>query len=293
MSRVVSVLIWIQRGILNRPKETECYDCLLVTGQSHKSSNVEHMPSYKRLSKPVGEFRDKTSVRRSRFLENQSKTRQSVFEELREKALDALLNHTIEESTLNTPSNSADKPRNKHQNQFAPKSSQYVSSQLIIPDFLIDVPANLASEWFAFLRPEGKRVVVIASGGHCCIFDKSGYFLDSFPTALPPSGCTILDGVLVTPPFHSMNGNSSDIQDLHYLTEENLKVLENEGGSEEVYRSSNDSIESEISDVKRKKRKRKKAPKQWIAICDCLCWNDCAMADSTAECRYFMLKSRY
>lgn len=259
--------------------------------------------TFKRPTKPVGAFRDKTSVRRSRFLEEQTKLRKSFFEELREKALDALLSHATDE----TPeiSETAQKVRNeKNKNrQFAPNASQYVSRQLVIPDFLVDVPADLGHEWLAFMRPEGQRVVLIASGGRCCVFNKSGFFVESFQTALPSNGCTILDGVLVTPP-------QVDCSSHHPLElEEDAKILDTDnrrdsnGGRTEC--SIEDSFELSngsdvmnssamiVGHVKTKKVKRKKKSRlHWIAICDCICWNDCSMGESSAECRYFMLKSR-
>lgn len=256
--------------------------------------------AYKRPTKPVGKLRDKTSVRRTRFLEQQAKGRKFFFEELREKALDALLSYSAGNDAKEDPSHlhSSIEHKSQKRSQFPSKSCPYLSNQLVIPDFLVDVPADLPTEWLAFLRPEGQRVVLIASGGHCCVFGKSGFFVESFPTALPPAGCTILDGVIVTTP--SENNDNAWSYPLTLSDEVRGCFLLDEKVNEEQRRNDDESFEAEKDlgtagsmSFKKMDEQENESKQHWISICDCICWNDCDMAESSAECRYFMLKSRW
>mmetsp|Transcript_4173 Transcript_4173/g.15000 ORF Transcript_4173/g.15000 Transcript_4173/m.15000 type:complete len:425 (+) Transcript_4173:127-1401(+) len=62
---------------------------------------------------------------------------------------------------------------------------EFYSKQLMQPEWLLDIPANTATEWIVLPRPEGVRCLIIASGGSTVSRQRNGKMLHRFPSALP------------------------------------------------------------------------------------------------------------
>jgi len=58
-------------------------------------------------------------------------------------------------------------------------------SQLMMSEWLVEVPSDFSSNWIAVLCPVAKRCLVVASRGRTKAFSKSGYCLDVHPSHLP------------------------------------------------------------------------------------------------------------
>ncbi|MGH0170492.1 UNVERIFIED_CONTAM: hypothetical protein FKN15_059001 [Acipenser sinensis] len=60
-----------------------------------------------------------------------------------------------------------------------------VSSQLMLSEWLVDIPSDLATEWLMVVCPVGKRSLIVASKGSTAVYTKSGYCVNRFPSLLP------------------------------------------------------------------------------------------------------------
>lgn len=58
-------------------------------------------------------------------------------------------------------------------------------NQLMLSEWLVEPPADLASNWILILCPEGRRNFVIASNGLTKVYSKSGKMVRKFPSNLP------------------------------------------------------------------------------------------------------------
>ncbi|XP_055821786.1 uncharacterized protein LOC129890242 [Solanum dulcamara] len=61
----------------------------------------------------------------------------------------------------------------------------WFAKQLMLPEWMIDVPDNLNTDWYVFARPAGKRCFVVSSNGTTISRLRNGILLHHFPSALP------------------------------------------------------------------------------------------------------------
>ena len=80
-----------------------------------------------------------------------------------------------------------------------PKADSSFAEKLMFPDWLIEKPNDLNSNWLVQLRPEGKRCILLISHGRVHIRSKQGRLLTPVPIMEPSLislGTTILDCVV-------------------------------------------------------------------------------------------------
>ncbi|XP_071794822.1 snurportin-1-like [Asterias amurensis] len=65
---------------------------------------------------------------------------------------------------------------------------RYYRNQLMLSEWLVEVPTDLAKDWLMVLCPVGKRTFVVAAKGKTSSYSRSGYRLSTFPSQLP-GGC--------------------------------------------------------------------------------------------------------
>lgn len=65
------------------------------------------------------------------------------------------------------------------------EARKWFSKQLLLPEWMIDVPDRLNEDWFVFARPSGKRCFVVSSNGATISRLRNGSMLHRFPSALP------------------------------------------------------------------------------------------------------------
>lgn len=58
-------------------------------------------------------------------------------------------------------------------------------NQLMLSEWLVEVPVDLAEKWLMILCPEGRRNLVVAWNGSTKVYSKSGKQVKSFPSNLP------------------------------------------------------------------------------------------------------------
>ncbi|VVB12647.1 unnamed protein product [Arabis nemorensis] len=60
-----------------------------------------------------------------------------------------------------------------------------IRQQLMLPEWMINIPDNLSRNWFVLARPAGKRCFVVSSDGTTVSRVRDGSILHRFPSALP------------------------------------------------------------------------------------------------------------
>lgn len=65
------------------------------------------------------------------------------------------------------------------------RARQWFAHQLMLPEWMIDIPPRLKSEWYVLPRPAGKRCLVVSSNGTTVSRLRNGRILHCFPSALP------------------------------------------------------------------------------------------------------------
>ncbi|GFO14599.1 snurportin-1-like [Plakobranchus ocellatus] len=65
------------------------------------------------------------------------------------------------------------------------KPGRYYKDQLMLSEWLVEVPSDFSTEWITVLCPVARRCLVVASRGTTRAFTKSGYCIRSFPSHLP------------------------------------------------------------------------------------------------------------
>uniref|UniRef100_V9KM21 Snurportin-1 n=1 Tax=Callorhinchus milii TaxID=7868 RepID=V9KM21_CALMI len=59
------------------------------------------------------------------------------------------------------------------------------ANQLMLSEWLVDVPSDLAEQWLLVVCPTGKRCLIVASKGSTAAYTKSGFCVNRFPSQLP------------------------------------------------------------------------------------------------------------
>eukprot|EP00897_Mesotaenium_endlicherianum_P004247 jgi/Mesen1/3850/ME000207S02868 len=70
-------------------------------------------------------------------------------------------------------------------NLWGQKAREWYAQQLMLPEWMLDVPPRLPQDWYVMARPEGKRCLVITSNGTTVSRLRNGRILHRFPSALP------------------------------------------------------------------------------------------------------------
>ncbi|KAJ4712572.1 snurportin-1 [Melia azedarach] len=65
------------------------------------------------------------------------------------------------------------------------EARKWFASQLMLPEWMIDVPDRLSHDWYVFARPAGKRCIVVSSNGTTVSRVRNGSIFHHFPSALP------------------------------------------------------------------------------------------------------------
>nr|XP_003943047.2 snurportin-1 isoform X1 [Saimiri boliviensis boliviensis]XP_010329149.2 snurportin-1 isoform X1 [Saimiri boliviensis boliviensis]XP_010329150.2 snurportin-1 isoform X1 [Saimiri boliviensis boliviensis]XP_039324872.1 snurportin-1 isoform X1 [Saimiri boliviensis boliviensis] len=118
----------------------------------------------------------------------QSERRQRLLELQKSKRLD-YVNHArrlAEDDWTGMESEEEDKKDDEEMDiDTVKKLPKRYANQLMLSEWLIDVPSDLGQEWIVVVCPVGKRALIIASRGSTSAYTKSGYCVNRFPSLLP------------------------------------------------------------------------------------------------------------
>ncbi|PRQ16994.1 hypothetical protein RchiOBHm_Chr7g0190291 [Rosa chinensis] len=108
------------------------------------------------------------------------------------------------------PSSSTDYDLRDASKLKGPAARKWFAKQLMLPEWMIDVPHRLPHDWYVLPRPAGRRCFVVSSDGTTISRQRNGTVLHRFPSALPhgsrnrdgsgPPSYSILDCI-----FHEMD----------------------------------------------------------------------------------------
>ncbi|XP_055946653.1 snurportin-1-like isoform X2 [Argiope bruennichi] len=113
-------------------------------------------------------------TRRRKFLEAQKRKRFDYASHARQLALSKWDNGESEEEN-----------EDMDFEECIPKPPKSYRNQLMLSEWLVEVPGDLADQWYLKLCPVGKRCLIVASKGMTKAYTKSGYNIMSFPSNLP------------------------------------------------------------------------------------------------------------
>ncbi|XP_064620586.1 snurportin-1-like [Lineus longissimus] len=127
--------------------------------------------------------------RRRRFLEAQKKRRFDAVAHIRNIGADSWEKEDGGEDEEDMEMEGVAKPGRHYQNQ------------LMLSEWLMEVPEDLPEEWLMVPCPIGRRSLIVCSGGTTYHYTKGGYCMNKFPSLLPGGSrkgkagreCTILD----------------------------------------------------------------------------------------------------
>uniref|UniRef100_A0A7N4PHX5 Snurportin-1 n=1 Tax=Sarcophilus harrisii TaxID=9305 RepID=A0A7N4PHX5_SARHA len=116
----------------------------------------------------------------------QSERRRKLLELQKSKRLD-YVNHArrLAEDDWTGLDNEEDKEEEGMDIDTGRKLPRRYANQLMLSEWLIDVPSDLGQEWIVVVCPVGKRALVVASKGSTTAYTKSGYCVNRFPSLLP------------------------------------------------------------------------------------------------------------
>ncbi|KAK1338609.1 hypothetical protein QTO34_019263, partial [Cnephaeus nilssonii] len=114
----------------------------------------------------------------------QSERRQQLLERQKFKRLD-YVNHArrlAEDDWTGMESEEEEKKCDEEMDiDTGKKLPKRYANQLMLSEWLIDVPSDLGQEWIVVVCPVGKRALIVASGA----YTKSGYCVNKFSSLLP------------------------------------------------------------------------------------------------------------
>ncbi|CAM4734026.1 unnamed protein product [Leuciscus chuanchicus] len=166
-----------------------------LTQALSSSFSVSREPNSTSAPHPrLAQYKSKHSVleqseRRRRFLEFQKEKRLNYVNHARRLAdgdwtgVDSEDEEDEEKKSPQQLENSADEEGMEiEQRKKLPK---HYANQLMLSEWLVDVPADLSSDWLMVVCPVGKRSLVVASKGSTASYTKSGYCVNRFPSLIP------------------------------------------------------------------------------------------------------------
>ncbi|XP_067090937.1 snurportin-1 isoform X2 [Osmerus mordax] len=141
----------------------------------------------------LAQYKSKYSVleqseRRRRFLELQKKKRFNYVNHARHLAdgdwtgADDDTEEMVETKEEDEKQVEEDVPEMEIERVKLPK---HYANQLMLSEWLVDVPVDLDTDWLMVVCPVGKRSLIVASKGSTAAYTKSGYCVTRFPSLLP------------------------------------------------------------------------------------------------------------
>lgn len=118
----------------------------------------------------------------------QSERRRQLLELQKSKRLD-YVNHArrLAEDDWTGMESGEEEKKDEEEMDLDPvkKLPKRYANQLMLSEWLIDVPSDLGQEWIVVVCPVGKRALIVASRGSTSAYTKSGYCVNRFSSLLP------------------------------------------------------------------------------------------------------------
>ncbi|EYC07886.1 hypothetical protein Y032_0068g186 [Ancylostoma ceylanicum] len=157
-------------GFLNKLGLVCCLDKCTISGEHPRFSKFKN----------AGRAAEQQAKRREDAMERQRNSRFDHFNHTRklaeneeddEEIIDAERDHQEEQ----------EKPQDLRKKRY---KSRY-ADELMLSEWLVDIPEQLSSEWMMVPSPVGKRVLVVAAKGATTAYNKAGKTITQFRSRLP------------------------------------------------------------------------------------------------------------
>ncbi|CAI5440805.1 unnamed protein product [Caenorhabditis angaria] len=134
----------------------------------------------------------------SKAAEQQAKRRQEVLDRHRDGRFEKLIK--LRNLALDEEDSSDDEKEEKYDNKHNDDGSSVISDysqtssmrsrskysdQLLLSEWLVDIPSSLSNEWTMVAAPTGKRCLVVAAKGVTTAYNKAGRVIQQFQSKLP------------------------------------------------------------------------------------------------------------
>ncbi|GFS55354.1 snurportin-1 [Trichonephila inaurata madagascariensis] len=119
--------------------------------------------------------------RRKKFLEAQKQKRYDYTRHARMLATSQWSDSADEQEEAEKD----DKAEDMEYEEFFVKPPRSYANQLMLSEWLVEVPSDIEELWYLVLCPVGKRCLVVASRGYTKVFTKSGFRIMSFQSDIP------------------------------------------------------------------------------------------------------------
>uniref|UniRef100_A0A1I8ER67 Nucleolar protein 6 n=1 Tax=Wuchereria bancrofti TaxID=6293 RepID=A0A1I8ER67_WUCBA len=144
------------------------------------NSTVREHPRFSQY-KYIGRAEVSQERRRQEFLQRQKEARFDYANHARKLAMSEFdedeKDEEDEEMDSMPDKNSKKMNRKRNYNRYA--------DELMLSEWLVDIPESLSKDWICIPCPVGKRCLVVASNGVTSAYSKSGYLITQFHSYLP------------------------------------------------------------------------------------------------------------
>ncbi|XP_035251575.1 snurportin-1 [Anguilla anguilla] len=164
-----------------------------ITRALSASFSVSQEPNSTAAPHPrLAQYKSKYSVleqseRRRRFLDLQKTKRLNYVNHARRLAEGDWTSADSEEEEAEVDKKEAEKEEEDEGMEIEQRKRlpRHYANQLMLSEWLVEVPPDLGTDWLMVVCPVGKRSLVIASKGSTAVYTKSGYCVDRFSSLLP------------------------------------------------------------------------------------------------------------
>merc|ERR1719225_794139 len=160
-----------------RPGLDDLSDCFAGSFTVTNSANDTNRPHPRFAQYKMKNSSSNQEQRRQRLLDHQKAKRDDLINHARALATGDFDEEKEEEEEEEEMDTSGEIRQRKLRKTY--------KNQLMLSEWLVEVPVDLAEKWLLILCPEGRRNLVIAANGSTKVFSKSGKQVKSFPSNLP------------------------------------------------------------------------------------------------------------
>lgn len=148
-----------------------------------------HFSNYARLREPASLMGDQNK-RRAEFLERQKSKRDKLV---------SLKRRLLESSNVSDEESKApDSTAKTEEGHWINKQSKWkFANQLMLSEWLVDVPTDLEENWLVKPCPKGRRMLVVAHQGTTKAYSKAGHIVATFRSVLPSGGSNCRKGITI------------------------------------------------------------------------------------------------
>ena len=158
-------------------------DLTLTSTKAVMSSHLQRKDPRSSLSTTI--YQDR---RRNAALQQQQSARAQAVDDKRHRLTTHAFSHHHRPSQRQEKEEEQEEEEEHSDRQHAQQKQKQKDSLLMTPEWVIDIPSDLSSNWYVMPRPEGQRCLVTSSRGTTLARMRTGRVLGRFQSGLPGGG---------------------------------------------------------------------------------------------------------